>query len=397
MNRLALNSLVALTLVACSPGTGKGTPSGSSGGDGSGASGSGAASSGGGASGTSGGGTGSNDGAGGGIFVVGPPHDSGAKCDGITSRGETIPLDLYIMFDRSASMTCPIPSGGDRWAAVKTALTNFVNDPGAKGIEVGIQYFGDNALISSCLPSSYETPDVELGLLPGNAQAIADSLNRHVADTNTPTLAGLSGAVNHAITWRDAHLGHTVVVVLVTDGQPNACGTVQDIVSVAGAALSAGGIPTYVIGITSPGTSCVLDPAPPNVPDLDQVALAGGTDKALVVDATQNPAQQFLDTMNQIRGTAQIPCQYQIPPPSPGKKFDKAQVQVHYTDPSKVESIIYKAPSGICDPTTGGWKYDDEADPKTILLCPATCDTITAQAGFTVNIILGCETERPPA
>src|SRR5689334_21622892 len=104
-------------------------------------------------------------------------HPHAADCAGIVSKGEQITVDIFIMFDQSASMTCAIPAGGDRWTAVKNALSQFVMDPGAAGINVGIQYFGNFGLLSSCNAMDYQTPDVEIGPLPMNAQPIVDSLN----------------------------------------------------------------------------------------------------------------------------------------------------------------------------------------------------------------------------
>src|SRR4029077_15750876 len=109
--------------------------------------------------------------------------------------------------------------------------------------------------------------------------------NSHKPVSNTPTAAALSGAINHALPWKDSHLNDEVVVVLVTDGQPNACGAVSDVANVARVGWGTGaGVRTFVVGITSVGTSCGLDPNPPNVPDLNTVAAAGGTDKAVVID-----------------------------------------------------------------------------------------------------------------
>ena len=68
------------------------------------------------------------------------------------------------MNDKSASMTCSIPTGGDRWTAMKDALTAFVSDPGASGLGVGIQYFGlgpngDSCDVTLYTPAEYRDPN----------------------------------------------------------------------------------------------------------------------------------------------------------------------------------------------------------------------------------------------
>lgn len=363
-------------------------------------------------------GAGNGDGEGGEVFFgtpgangngTGASGDNGGGVSGFTDRrsigdcvadvsqGEKRPLDLYIMFDRSGSMTCSIPSGGTRWDAVKDALIRFVNDPGAAGIGVGLGYFGTDFPFvpgSSCDPADYERPEVPIALLPGNAAAIAGSLDAQQPFTDTPSAPALSGAVNHAIAWRDNHPSHGVAVVFVTDGQPNQCGTVDDVEHVARTAWEQAGMATYVIGVISPGVDCgILDPNPPNELDLHRVAAAGGTEQALMVDTTGDPAAQFLDRMDQIRTSAQIPCEFQIPDPPEGDRIDHGAVNVEYVPPGGSPSLVYHVGDrGGCDPAEGGWHYDDQNNPTRILLCPATCDAVETQINARLDIALGCET-----
>ena len=52
----------------------------------------------------------------------------------------------------------------------------------------------------------------------------------------------------------------------------------------------------------------------------------------------------------------------------------------------------YDAHAAECDPTNGGWYYDDPVLPKTVTLCPASCNTVTADVTGQVNIDVGCKT-----
>jgi hypothetical protein len=233
---------------------------------------------------------------------------------------------------------------------------------------------------------------------------IVSSLNAHAAATDTPTVAALTGAINHAATWKADHPGHTVVVVLVTDGQPNACGSgsLMDVVGVAADGLSKAQIPTYVVGILSPGSKCSVDPNLPNQADLDAVAKAGGTMQSLVVDTTMDTGKQLVDSMNKIRQNSQIPCEYSIPKPTDGQKLDYDKVNVGYTDPMGGKHVVYYAETkDKCDPTKGGgWYYDSVPPtpaPTKILLCPSTCTDVTAKFGYVVNVTLGCQALRIPA
>ena len=316
------------------------------------------------------------------------------KCAAIANKGEQITVDIFIMFDQSLSMTCTVPAGGDRWDAVKGPLESFVQDPKAAGINVGIGYFG-NSIFSSCNASDYQKPEVEIGPLPMNAMPIVSSLNAHMPVSNTPTPAAMVGAINHAIDWKNTHPGHTVVVVLVTDGEPNACGAVADVVNAAQQGFR-NTIPTYVIGVTSPGTTCMLDPNPPNQMDLDAVAAAGGTMHALLVDVTQNAAQQFVDTMNQIRAKSQVPCQYALPKAMPGTQLDPNKVNVQFIPAgAPMGTTVLGVTMNTCDPVNGGWYYDNPNAPTKINLCPATCMQATTQTGSQIDITVGCATQHP--
>jgi hypothetical protein len=330
-------------------------------------------------------------------------------CAGITVAGETLPLDMLILYDRSKSMACEVPAGGDRWDATKTALTSFLQNQAAAGINVALTYFGNTAPdgdplgSSSCNPYDYQTPDVEFTALPGGAAAIVSSLGAHAAQTDTPTVAALTGALNHAASWKAEHSSDTVIVVLVTDGQPNACGAgnLSEVVDVATKGLANAQIPTYMVGILSPGSTCSLDPNQPNQADLDAVAKAGGTNAALIVDTTKDTGAQLVDTMNKIRQNAQIPCEYSIPTPTNGK-LDYDKVNVSYLDPTGAkEDVYYVEQMSACDPTKGGgWYYDTKPPtpaPTKILLCPSTCSTVTGKFGYRLNVTLGCQALRIPA
>ncbi len=48
-----------------------------------------------------------------------------------------------------------------------------------------------------------------------------------------------------------------------------------------------------------------------------------------------------------------------------------------------------------CSPTAGGWHFVAEPGPGPVVLCPATCNTIAADAPD-VLFVLGCPTVTAP-
>ena len=74
---------------------------------------------------------------------------AGGECAGDQHTAELIPLDVYVMLDRSLSMNAATASGQSKWDAITSALESFVADPESEGIGVGIQYFPANKPCSS--------------------------------------------------------------------------------------------------------------------------------------------------------------------------------------------------------------------------------------------------------
>lgn len=407
--------------------------------------------------------------------------DSGLNgCATDTQKAELTPLDLYVMQDTSGSMYNLVAANTSKYTAVKSALTTFVNDPGSKGLGVGLQFFpvvkanepasctssaqctggaqdmcllkmcvgmspksnpvpcnvksdcggGENCLAvgtcsanpntlclspgtscgndangfalgtcSNALTSSYCTagdscsavdyakPAVPITLLPGGAAAVTSALAAKQPNGNTPTSAALQGAIDQARAYAIANPGHTVVAVFSTDGMPTECDTnVQNIAAIAAAGLSGSpSIRTYVIGTFATNEQSTAKP------NLDAIALAGGTKQAFIVTANSNTAQAFLTAMNQIR-TQSLPCEVVLPKPDGGIP-DPKKVNVTFTSSNNNVTVLgYVTDASKCDPVKGGWYYDVESAPTKVLLCPASCGLVKADSGGRIDVVQGCVT-----
>lgn len=80
----------------------------------------------------------------GGVFTgidTNPVSLDGGSCAQSVTKGEAVPLDMYILLDKSASMTEMTGTGATKWDAIGAALESFVNDPASAGLGVGLQYF----------------------------------------------------------------------------------------------------------------------------------------------------------------------------------------------------------------------------------------------------------------
>jgi hypothetical protein len=330
------------------------------------------------------------------------PDDKG--CTGSAYEGESIPLDIYLMFDVSGSMVSCIDPPEDnapcadpgntatRINAIRQATRQFLEDPASAGISVGLGYFGYQEFgQTTCNSADYSTPAVEMGRLPGHADAVVTSLDEQSPTGETPTGAAIRGACEYTQQYQDDHPDHKVVQLFITDGKPEApvtcdqlggdcCPTLADAVAAASECLEGSpSIDTYVLGVG------------PFLDNLDQVAAAGGTKDAYLVSSEEDAAEQVLAALNAIRRDAVIPCELTIPPAPSGQTLRYDQVNVFHADPACNGSVFgYVGEVSGCG-ERGGWYYDDPDAPSIMKLCPVSCETVGIP-GSELVVTVGCET-----
>jgi hypothetical protein len=329
----------------------------------------------------------------------------GAGCANSSVATEAAPLDIYVMFDRSCSMSCPAEQGGPglcciggpnpRIAQVRSAMEQFFNNPKSAGISVGIGYFGDFAIgNASCNPQDYADAAVGIAPLPQNTPALVASLQQAQPTGETPTGAAIRGACIYSTQWKQQNPGHGLVILLVTDGMPEAPSsgrrcmpTLQDAQAAAQECLQQQSIPTYVLGVGA------------NLDNLEAIAQSGGTNHAYLTNGAADVSGTILDALNQIRDSAAVPCKFKIPPPPAGDQLNPAEVNVTYNDAGGTPHIVPGAGSST-NCANGGWYYDNAQNPTTVELCPSSCDEVTASlvAGAVlgrpahISLVFGCGT-----
>lgn len=328
--------------------------------------------------------------------------DQGTTCVGETYAGENIPLDIYIMFDQSGSMcscldpsaaqTCPNPACSEtRLDAVRAAMEQFLNDPESAGIGVGMGYFGKQPIgQASCEQSDYDVPGVTIGTLPEHATTLMDALNQVEPTGETPTGAAIRGACTYASGHKQNAPHHQVVILLLTDGKPEApltcqggegacCPSLGDAVAAAEQCRTDADIETYVLGVG------------PLLENLEQIAVAGGTERAYLVEGG-DVSTQVLDALNRIRGDAAIPCQLQLPEPPQNQSLAYDQVNLEYETSACESTLFYSVQNASECGAEDGWYYDDPNNPQSIHLCPQSCDRVSGPGG-TLFYSVGCATQ----
>ncbi len=381
--RLCLAAALSLPLVAagaCSAGSTKSGEDGSTFGGAAGAAQAGGSGSGGAAGASVAGAAGS-----GGFVAVpdaGPSDALPDGCSTIDAKATRIPLHLYLLIDRSSSMS-------GRWDAVKAGVSAFLGDKASADIDVAMTPFPavNQTPGNECNFVPYQDPTVPFGLLPGNQAAIDGALAGTQANGfGSPVYPALLGAYARGGDTLKQKPGDSFVVLLVTDGspapQPATCTGVDAlspdvIATLAEKALTLSKVRTFVVSFSK---------------DSDDVAFAskvsqkgGGT--AVFVDNI-DVEKKFRDALAAVRGEG-LGCEFPIPPPPAGMKLDFGQVNVRYTAGDGKVTDVGRSP-GCLAPSA--WDYDDPTAPTKIRLCGELCKAVKADGLAQIEAVLGCPT-----
>ncbi len=330
------------------------------------------------------------------------PRGLGSGCASDVYRPELLPLDLFVMLDRSGSML-----DLNKWNAVSGAITDFMSLPDLADFGMGIQFFPQapsappplacateadcgaygpcffgtcmSALGGgdSCSAGDYATPAVPIAPLPEAAASISNAIDVQAPSGSTPMAPALEGAIDYAQQWAASHPAHAVAVVLATDGEPTACnpGTVQTVAARAAEGFAQNpSVKTFVIGIGQSLTS------------LNEIAKQGGTDQALII-SDANAGDEFFDALNHIRGG--LSCTMSIPLPPSGQP-NPSLVNVAFTPDGATQEVLPRVGSSFECGSDAGWYYDNPTAPQRIVLCPSSCSGIDEVQG-TMEVVLGCD------
>lgn len=316
--------------------------------------------------------------------------DPDAACATATIQANLAPVDLFLLFDRSASMAYK-----SKWDAATAALTSFFQSPSSAGLHVALRFFPEDGCDNvACSPGPCGQPLVPLGVLLASSgaadpqeQALVSISNSKQPAPNeimggggTPLSAALSGAESWATNQLSKQPGDRVAVVLVSDGEANGCDKTPETINAIIAAGHASGVDTFAIGLSGYFED-----------RMNAMAVSGGTGQAYFIGQT-DVKQDLLNALTAIQ-QKQVSCTLPMPQGTPDKPVDPKLVNVDYTPGGGVSGILGQVASAAACGPNGGWYYDNPAAPAKITLCPATCSTVQADAVAKIDIILGCQTE----
>ncbi len=313
----------------------------------------------------------------------------GTSCATGVSSAAIANVNMFIMFDQSSSM-----EQNDRWNNATRALVAFLQSPESADLKIALRFFASDepaagCNISECNVQACSQPLINLGTLT-SATGAADAHEQQLVTAiqsrspnpqgpGTPISAALDGAVTWATAFNDsAPETEKAVVLFVTDGEPSGC--IQDTPGIAAIAAEGydAGVPTYVVGLEGSNTN-----------QLNQIAQRGGTGSAIFV-GDGNAEQDLLEALSEIRGRA-LACDFPLPE---GENVDPNKINVTFTDNGTENQWTKVNTAGDCG-TTAGWYFDDNANPRGVILCPAACEVAGSSTEGQLEVILGCQTNAP--
>lgn len=317
--------------------------------------------------------------------------DAGEQaCASAASDAELQELALAFAFDVSGSMgegDLPYHVKELKWDPVVAATKAFMESPDVVRVSASMVFFPKQDE-NRCDAELYAEPEVPLQTLP--SAAFGEAIDEIYPDRGgTPTMAVLQATIEHVEGLIAAGSTAKHAIVLITDGMPQGCTEEVDSVDAVAEAVAAVSerLPVYVIGIANPPTE--EEPNPPdNVTSLHQIAQAGGTGDAFLIDTgdSTQTVRDFDAAIQTIRSNG-TSCELAIPAPPAGKSFDKDKVNVSLTADGEPKELGYSEDCAAED----AWHYDDPAAPKSIVLCEQTCDVVKTYADAALRVEFGCE------
>ena len=250
-----------------------------------------------------------------------------------------------------------------------------------------------NIIGDACAPAFYERLRVPFADLPAGAKAFLDAadLGTVSGGFSSPMVSAVQGSMA-VLKKRALEKGaRPSALVLITSGLPGdpkrICQPADPLLAKADLEAASKGAPaiaTYVVGVGTVGPQADL---------VNQLAMAGGTGSAFVLDGTMDVAGKLHEALGKIR-SATLACDFALPQPKAGGTLDVHKVNVSVKTTAGRSDLVYVAQGGACTDPKGGWYYDVDpaggGQPARLVLCPATCKAMRADAESSVDVAFGC-------
>lgn len=302
------------------------------------------------------------------------PTTHTCTCGGQDVAAARVQSNLFIVLDRSCSMTDAVGGGATKWTAAVAALTSLTTTY-EHDVRFGMTLFPDK-VGDACSQGSIPVP-----VGPNGAKMVRQKLNAALDPSEMlfpsgPCSTNIDTGLLQASTQEPALMDKSrpSSVVLVTDGvQSNDCGgTTANATTLATVtSLAAQGVGTFVVGFGSGVDDAFMD----------QLAQAGGHPRVGAAHAYYDAADEpSLSAALATIGQASLSCDLKLATPPPNG--DATLLYVFFDG---------KAPGVARDPShVNGWDYDPTS--TSIRFFGATCDALKSGSVTRESVVVGCGT-----
>lgn len=91
--------------------------------------------------------------------------------------------------------------------------------------------------------------------------------------------------------------------------------------------------------------------------------------------------------------TTPLTCELEIPTPPEGETFDPTKVNITIDLDGTRQNLPFVESESECGGRDGWFYSPNNVEPKSIKLCPSTCDSVQKAEKGTIEVVLGCATE----
>jgi hypothetical protein len=321
-------------------------------------------------------------------FELDAPGIEASACVGVEVAAEPLPVDLFAVIDRSGSMDEATLTGVSKWYATKSAFHDFL-DGAPSGMGFGLSLFpAENDDTHSCATAYYRNQALPIQDVKQMADGALARLDAVSPQGQTPTAPAFSAAIELATAYALEHVERSVVVVLATDGLPTACEP-TDIPALAKMAKAALEGPAHVRTLVVASRSQDADE---DLSGFENIAAAGGTSRALVIDPRADFSRQ-LTTALSAAASRRVACDLALPEPPAGERLDYDAVNVVLEGKAGRVTLPRVAGASSCT-SAGGWYYDIDPTlgaPARLDMCKTSCERADSGAQ-SLRVELGCKT-----
>lgn len=327
------------------------------------------------------------------LWDVTPNQDGSCAADPVNA--DPADVALYLVLDRSSDMQSQQPQNGN-WFTLLQGLNHYLLS--ASAVQAGLGYFPNPCQGrpasrmcpiggSMCDADNNKDPFWPIGAPAELAMQLGAIPMPQGSNTMRPAVAG---ALEYVSNWKVTHPGQLVVPVVIAGGLPdqNQC-TFNESLDV-----------QQALGAATPQTKTFLIAYDTgnNSNQLDNIASAGGagTQNAFSVGADNQTDQDIQAAFSTI---VQRSCAWAIP----------AGV-----NPQKINAQLLTPDGGVSDSLFVGnvkdhqecasirarqfqWYYDDPQNPRLIIGCDYTCQTLHTLADASLEVLAGCQTVSIPS